>query len=213
MAAAHASEHPPSGEVAAFPADRVTDARLVEAAAGGDRTAIAAVWDRYVKMVRGILFGSLGPDHAVEDLVQDVFLAFVRGAGSIGDGKLLRSYLAGVAVRLAALEIRKRKVRRWVRLSSTGDLPDPPLLPQDFEGRQALSALYRVLDKLASRQRLAFVLRDIQGMEMLDAAASLGVSESTLRRELARAREKVMIGAKREPALAEFLARRRKEEP
>jgi RNA polymerase sigma-70 factor (ECF subfamily) len=180
---------------------------LVEAAARGDREAIGAVWDRYADLVRGVLYGSLGPDHALEDLAQEVFIAFVRGAKNIADGSVLRSYLAGVAVRIAALEIRRRKVRRWVRLSPTGELPERPTSPRDVEGREALRALHRVLDRLSARRRHAFVLRHVQGLEMLEAAAALGVSESTLRRELLRAREQVLIGASREPALDEFLRR------
>jgi RNA polymerase sigma-70 factor (ECF subfamily) len=97
-------------------------------------------------------------------------------------------------------------------LSPTGELPERPALPEDMEGRQALLALHRVLQKVGSRPRLAFVLRHVQGLEMLEAAAALGVSESTLRRELARAREQVLLFASREPSLAEFLARTRKVE-
>jgi RNA polymerase sigma-70 factor (ECF subfamily) len=192
---------------------RAGDALLVEAAARGDREAIGAVWDRYADLVRGVLYGALGPDHALEDLAQDVFLAFARGAKNIADGSALRSYLAGVAVRMAALEIRRRKVRRWVRLSPTGELPERPTPPRDVEGREALRALHRVLERLSGRRRLAFVLRHVQGLEMLEAASALGVSESTLRRELLRAREHVLLGARREPALAEFLRRAHAEEP
>jgi RNA polymerase sigma-70 factor, ECF subfamily len=187
--------------------DRAGDAQLVEGAARGDRSAIAAVWDRYASFVRTMVYGALGPDSALDDLVQEVFLAFVRGAKSIVDGAQLRNYLAGVAVRLVALEIRRRKVRRWVHLSPSGELPDRPTPPRDIEGRETLRALYRVLERLSTRRRLAFVLRHVQGLEMLDAARALEVSESTLRRELSRARQQVMLGAQREPALAEFLQR------
>lgn len=200
-------------EIAQFPAERLSDARLVEAAADGDRQALAAIWDRYSQLVRRVLFGSLGPDAALDDLVQEVFLGLVRGAKSIGDGSRLRSYLTGVAVRVAALEIRKRKVRRWVRLSPTGELPEDSVYPEDVESREALRALHRVLDKLGTRRRMAFVLRHVQGMEMLEAAGVLGISESTLRRELARAREQVLLGASREPSLADFLSRIGKAEP
>jgi len=54
---------------------------------------------------------------------------------------------------------------------------------------------------------MAFILRHVQGLELLEAGAALGVSESTLRRELVTAREQVLLWASREPALAEFLSR------
>jgi len=208
--AAHSAS---SAEVARLPVDRATDERLVEAAARGDQAAIAAVWDRYADLVRGVIAGALGPDGALDDLVQEVFIAFVRGAAKIEDGARLRPYLAGVAVRLVAAEIRRRKVQRWVRLSPSGELPEVPAHPRDLEAQQALAGLERVLAKLGARRRMAFVLRHVEGLEMLETATALRISESTLRRDLARAREQVLLGASREPALCEFLERMRKAEP
>src|SRR6187551_2196957 len=95
--------------VARFPAEKRSDASLVAEAAAGGREAMAAIWDRYSSLVRGVLYGALGPDPAIEDLVQEVFLGFMRSASRITEGAALRGYLASIAVRQAALEIRKRK--------------------------------------------------------------------------------------------------------
>ena len=198
----------PAAEVARFPVDRAGDAQLVAAAAKGDRRAMAEVWDRHSDFVRGVLHGALGRDHAIEDLTQEVFLAFVRSAATVADGSKLRGFLAGVAVRLAAMEIRRRKVRRWLVLSPTGELPERGHGPHDSEGRQVLAALERVLSGMNHRRRMCFVLRHVQDMEMLEVAAALDISESTLRRELARAREHLLRATAREPALAQYLASR-----
>jgi RNA polymerase sigma-70 factor (ECF subfamily) len=200
------------GQVSRFPAERLGDAELVQAAARGDTDAISVIWDRYAALVRSVLRGALGPDLVVEDLLQEVFIALVRGAKGIQEGAALRGYLVGVAVRLAALELRRRKVRRWVTLSPTGELPDTAVLPRDSEGRQALQALYRVLDQLGSRRRLAFVLRHVQGMALGEVAAALKVSESTARRELARARKHVSKSGHHEPALQAYLERFRRDD-
>ncbi|HEX6277453.1 MAG TPA: sigma-70 family RNA polymerase sigma factor [Polyangiaceae bacterium] len=197
--------------MARFPAERLGDSELVLAAARGDSDAIAVVWERYSGLVRSVLRGALGPDLAVEDLLQDVFIALVKGAKSIQEGAALRGYLVGIAVRLSALELRRRKVRRWVTLSPTGELPDTAVMPRDSESRQALQALYRVLDQLGSRRRLAFVLRHVQGMGLGEVAAALRVSESTTRRELARARTHIVKRGQHEPALQAYLERYRRE--
>jgi RNA polymerase sigma-70 factor (ECF subfamily) len=199
---------PPTPAVAVFPVDRTGDAQLVEAAARGDRGAMAEVWDRYSDFVRRVLHGALGRDGAIEDLTQEVFLAFVRGAKTVSDGAKLRGFLAGIAVRLAAMEIRRRRVRRWLTLSPTGELPESPAPQRDRDGQEVLAALDRVLLRLSQRRRMAFMLRHVQQLEMSEVAAALSISESTLRRELQRAREHVRRGAAREPALAEYLARR-----
>lgn len=195
-----------SSSLAHFPVLKRSDASLVAGAADGDREAIAAIWDRYSSLVRGVLYGALGSDDALEDLVQEVFLSFIRNAPRIQDGSSLKGYLASTTVRQAALEIRKRKVRRWVGLSPTGELPEQKSERADVVHREALRALQRVLGQLSDRRRMAFVLRQVQGLEFLEAAQALGVSESTLRRDLAYARTFIAKAAEREPALAEYLS-------
>ncbi|MGC4091184.1 MAG: sigma-70 family RNA polymerase sigma factor [Polyangiaceae bacterium] len=193
--------------VARFPPERRGDAQLVADAADGDRAAMGVIWDRYARLVRGVLVGVLGPDSAIEDLMQDVFLALHKGARSMKDKGALRAYLIQTAVRSAAFELRKRKVRRWVGLSPTGDLPEVPAPPLDIESRETLRALYRVLERLSERRRLAFVLRHVQGLEMLEVAAALAISESTTRRELTSARQQLAALVRREPALALYVDR------
>ena len=141
--------------------------------------------------MRSVLRGALGPDLVVEDLLQEVFIALVKGAKGIQEGAALRGYLVGVAVRLAALELRRRKVRRWVTLSPTGELPDTAVLPRDSEGREALRALYRVLDQLPVELRIAWVLRYIQEETVQNVADLCGWSLSTAKRRIQMADSRV----------------------
>ncbi len=195
----------PVPAVVPFPAEKRSDASLVAGAAAGERDALAAIWDRYSALVRGVLYGALGSDPELEDLVQDVFMALLKGAARIQDGAALRGYLASMAVRVAAQEIRRRRVRRLVGLSPTGEVPDRGIDRVDVEHREVLRALHRVLQRLSARRRMAFVLRHVQGLEMLEVAAALNVSESTVRRELESAR--ALLLKSREPALREFLSK------
>jgi len=184
------------------------DAELVEAVARGDTEAVAVVWDRYSPMVRKVVRASIGPDGAIEDLLQDVFVAFLGAADTLRNGAALRGFLVGVSVRLVALELRRRKIRRWVSLSPSGSLPETPVAPRDVEGREALEALYRLLERMPTRRRLAFVLRAVHGCEILEVAAALGVSDSTAKREIVRAQEQLLRQAGREPALLHYLERK-----
>lgn len=213
MSSPSAKASEPCANVAHFPIERMGDAELLQLANHGDHRAIGAIWDRYAQIVRHVLFATLGPDHCIEDLLQEVFIALLRGAERIEQGNALRGYLTSVAVRQAAQELRRRKVRRWVTLTPTGQLPDAPAMPGDSEGREALHALYRVLDKLGNRERLVFVLRHIEGMEFLEIVRTLGISESTVRRSLTSARDQLERSLRREPALRAYLQSDRGEQP
>jgi RNA polymerase sigma-70 factor (ECF subfamily) len=195
----------PPATVAQFPAERMGDAELVALASQGDAKAVGAVWDRYASLVRRVLTSALGPDSAVEDLVQEVFIAFLRGANRIENAAALKGYLTGVAIRQAALELRRRKVRRIVTLTPNGQLPDQIAAPADSEAREALGAFYRILDRLNQRERMVFVLRHVEGFEYAQIVEHLGISESTARRSLNAAREQLERALVREPALKSYL--------
>jgi RNA polymerase sigma-70 factor (ECF subfamily) len=192
--------------VARFPQERLGDSELVEAVAQGAVAAVGVVWDRYAPAVRAVLRSNLGADPAVEDLLQETFIVFLRGAGEIRDRSALRGYLVSVAVRLVLVELRRRRVRRWVMLSPKGEVPEGRQPPSDLDGALALRGLYRLLEEFPPRRRVAFVMRQVQGFEISEVAAAMKVSESTVKREVRRARRSILSRAPRsEPALWEYI--------
>jgi RNA polymerase sigma-70 factor (ECF subfamily) len=193
--------------VSRFPYERLGDAELVQAVVRGDSEAVGVVWDRYANLIRGVIRGSLGPDSSAEDLLQEVFIVFLRCAPELRDAGALRAFLVGVAVRIVSVELRRRRVRRWVALSPTGEVPDAPTAPSDTESAEVLRALYRLLEAMPARRRLAFVLRHVQGFEIPEVARALEVSESTVKREVVHARESILNRARTEPALSQYLER------
>jgi RNA polymerase sigma-70 factor (ECF subfamily) len=199
---------PALGNVESFPKERASDLELARAAGEGDEAAVGLLWERHSHRVRGVLRTMLGVDGAtVEDLLQEVFLAFFASAHRIKNPHAARAYLLATASNLAGMELRRRAVRRFVQLSPTGNLPDFPLEPADTDGRAALDALTNILGQLRTRRRLAFVLRYVERLDVVEVAEALGVSESTARRETKKAREFVFSHARRDGALSAYLAR------
>lgn len=199
--------------VSRFPSDRLGDAELVRAVAQGNPEAVGVVWDRYSPLIRRVLRANLGFDSEVEDLLQEVFVIFLRNVADLRAAGALRAFLVTVAVRVVLGELRRRRVRRWVTLSPTGELPDSPSSPdqwsvRDLDGSAALSAMVRLLERMPARRRIAFVLRNVEGLEFSDVAQALTISESTAKREVARARQTLFSRAKlMEPALWHYLSR------
>jgi RNA polymerase sigma-70 factor (ECF subfamily) len=197
----------PKKPVSRFPYDRLGDAELVQAVVQGDTEAVGVVWDRYSPLVRSVLRTNLGFDGDLEDLLQEVFLVFLRNAREIRSQGALRAFLVTVAVRVVLVELRRRRVRRWVALSPDGEVPETPARPQDVDGAAALNALYRLLEHIPERRRVAFTLRHIEGLDIGDVALALKVSESTAKREIARARRAIFKRAEHaEPALWHYLS-------
>src|ERR1700733_2977756 len=183
----------------------IDDAELARLAAAKDPRAAAALWDRYATLVRGILRRTLGPSADVEDLVQDAFIGLFRTLPGLRDPDALRSFIVGTALRVARSELRRRRVRRWLSLTSTGAMPDAAQQgASDPEARRAVKRLYEVLDKIDDRGRMAFVLRYLEGYELTEVAEALGCSLATTKRALAKAQERVNAMVKRDPLLAPY---------
>ena len=164
-----------------------TDSELAELAKSKDAFAATLVWDRYSRLIRGVLQRSIGPGEDVEDLLQDVFMGFFRNVNSLRKTSSLRAFLIGIAVRTAITELRKRRVRRWLRLSDDGTLPESSTTEGDTRTKEAVGRLYALLDELPYRERMAFVLFHAEGRELAETAKLLGVSLSTVKRLLQRA--------------------------
>lgn len=196
------AEH--SAEVRAFPRRRCTDAELVLALSRRDPEALRAVWDRYASMVQAALVSGLGSDASIDDLAQEVFLGLYRRAPKLRDPSALRAYLLGSAVRIAAFERRTRARRsRWLGMFASEATRARTSYP-DVEDRDSVRALHRILESVAERPRMAFLLRYVHELSPASVAIALEVSEATAKRAIARGRARVLRLAAREPALRDY---------
>lgn len=187
-----------------LPSAHSADAELVAHLQAEKPAAYAELFDRFAGMVRGALLRTLGSEVDLEDLTQDTFLVVVKRCHTLRDPGALRSFVYSVAVRTARNELRRRAFRRWIPLTS---VPEPELAVRHDDGTatEALQCIYALLDRLAADQRIAFVLRRVEGHELAEAARLTGCSLATFKRRLARAERRFEAMAQREPALRSLL--------
>jgi RNA polymerase sigma-70 factor (ECF subfamily) len=183
------------------------DAGLVRAIRDGDPRAPRVLWDRHARLVYRILRRSLGRQDEVEDLVQEVFLSLWRRLPTLREPRALPAFLVTITTLTLRHEMRRRWVRRCMSLGTTQDIDhDPRVVHPNPEARQALSRFYAILDRLGHEERIAFVLRFIEGMELTEVAAAMGLSLATAKRRLAHARARVEHHIGRDPGLAAYLS-------
>jgi RNA polymerase sigma-70 factor, ECF subfamily len=195
-----ATEVPPSNVVALHPATS-----LLAGLRRREPAAAAELFDRNVAQVERAALGVLGPDPEVEDLVQDAFVAALRGIdGFRGDERALGAWVRGIATRLALKRLRWRRTRRWLGWPGSDALPELPGLT-DTGTQAALRRAYTLLARLPALERAAFGMRFIQGMQLEEVADALGVSLSTAKRHLKRARARLGRLAARDALLCDWL--------
>ena len=193
------------GEVAGdlLGADDTTLARALKA---GDSRAPRVAWLRFRPLVYRTLRRTFGLGHDVEDLQQDIFLAFFSKVSGLRNPDALRPFLMSIAVRTINSQFRRLRVRRIILFLESPEniesIDAPWVESPDHTTHQTLAAFHSVLNKLNARDRTLFGLRFLEGMELSKVAAALGLSLSTVKRQLARIWKRVARRIRNEPALA-----------
>ncbi len=145
------------------------------------------VFRRFSPYVARVALRLLGNDSEVDDLVQDVFLEAHRGLGSLREAGALGGWLARICVRRATRRLRRRRLLLLLSLDTVAerDLPfDASASPED---RAEVLRLYVRLDRLPAPERVAWLLRHVEGEALDDMVALCGCSKSTVQRRLLRA--------------------------
>ena len=141
----------------------------------------------------------------VDDHVQEVFLRLFQVLPDLRDPGALRSFIIGIALRVAGTELRRRRGRYWLQLTASGDLPEPSSLPSADEPREAVARLSAILGNFAPESYRVIELRYVEGKELAEVAEAIDVSLATAKRHLARASARLHAIVQREPSLAGYL--------
>jgi RNA polymerase sigma factor (sigma-70 family) len=165
------------------------DAKLVTAAAAGDRAAFAALLERHYDRIHRLAWQVTGSRADAEDVVQDVCCTLAEKIGSFRGEAKFTTWLCGIALNASRDLIRRRGSfgRLRDRLAVLAGLADPP------DGRDLHDAIWlkSAIARLKPAYRETVVLVIGQELSHAEAAAILGVSESTVSWRLHEVRRQI----------------------
>lgn len=161
-----------------FPAGHAAeDGRLVRAARAGDESAFARLYERYARMVHGVLLARASRED-VEDLLQDVFLTAWKRLDELRDPAAFGGWLAMIA-RNRATDAHRRQAD-FVALPA--ELPTRATISAEAEAHDALTAIRA----LPEAYRETLLLRLVEGMTGPEIAARTGLTPASVRVNLHR---------------------------
>lgn len=176
--------HPPSPDLAALRA--------------GDPAAFEQLFEAYADRLYRLAFGLLGEPAAAEDVVQESFLAVIKGVSSFEGRASLSTWLYRVAYNASIDRLRRKPEESLPPDDPDEDLESPvtpkafvdwELTPEqmlaDAEVRQHLE---RAIHALPAGLQAVFLLRDVEGLSTEQTAEALGLSISAAKVRLHRAR-------------------------
>jgi RNA polymerase sigma-70 factor (ECF subfamily) len=197
--------HVPVALVVAPDPHEISDPELASALVAGRAWAIGETWHRFAPAVIMLARRALGSESEADDLAQEVFQRVFARARTLRAPDRLRSFIFSFAIRLLKTELRSRKARAWLSFQQPETLVDFGGERTDMESRDLLRQFYALLDRLAPRHRLVFVLRHLESMTLDEVAAHMDLSLSTVKRLLERATAKLSRWVESDPGLAGFL--------
>lgn len=155
---------------------------LVVAAREGDQGAFGRLYDRYARMVHGILMARV-PLADVDDLVQDVFVRVLKQLHTVRDAACFGGWLAAVT-RNRAADYHRRSVQT---VELTEESPG-----QAIDGRPAAvnpddgAAILALVRSLPETYREPLILRLVEGMTGPEIAERTGLTHGSVRVNLHR---------------------------
>lgn len=175
------------------------DQRLMERYRAGDAEAFNELYRRFRAPLRRFVAKLSGEREEADEIVQEVWLAVIRGARTYRPTAKFATYLFSIAHRRLQDRWRSRG-RRALVFTDTDPAPDPDrltddgaALPEDWAERAELrNALQTALDRLPPVQRAVFLLKAEADLSLEDIAAVTGASveatKSRMRYAIARLR-------------------------
>jgi len=133
----------------------------------------------------------------LDDAAQEVFWVAARRIKDIEPGRE-HPFLYGVALRIASNQVRRHSPLLHAALEQFPHLVDQTPSPEEHcQQRQLRAVLDEVLDRMPSELRTVFVLCEIEGLEVRQAAELVGIPVGTASSRLRRAREEFSTIARR----------------
>jgi RNA polymerase sigma-70 factor (ECF subfamily) len=183
-----------------------TDEVLVERLRAGDETAFAELVRRYHPRLLRLARTFVRSEAVAEEVVQDTWLAVLRGVDRFEGRSQFRTWLFGVLAnrarttggreaRTVAVDLTAPTVDP-ARFGADGAWIDPPeVWAERAEDRRTAARLAvrarHHIDALPDQQKQVLLLRDVEGLSAADACAALGLTDGNQRVLLHRGRARV----------------------
>lgn len=161
--------------------------RMMRRLAGGDSTALSALYGQYGRAVFTVCYRALGERTLAEEASQQTFLQAWKGAKSFDLSREPGPWLYAIARRAAVDVYRRERRHRLDRL----DDPEIVALPPSFEGMWEAWEVRKALDALTIDEAEVVRLTYLEGLSQEETARYLGIPLGTVKSRSSRARKRL----------------------
>ena len=193
--------------------ETMDETAVIAALRDGDESAFAQLVDKHTPSMLRVARGYVPSHEIAEEVVQETWIALVKGIGNFEGRSSLRTWLFTVMINIAKSRgVKERRESDAAVAAFTGGTVDParfreagdpypghwkpdevpspfPETPEDSVlGRELVDVAQRELEKLPDRQRTVVTLRDMLGFDSGEVCELLDISAANQRVLLHRGR-------------------------
>ena len=185
------------------------DAELIQDSLTGDENAFATLVRKYQKHVHALAWRKIGDFHVAEEVTQDTFLQVYKKLATLKDPHRFAGWLYRIAARQCHAWLRKKRRQTQSLEDTDANLIEKMTYSQYIAEEQERAAtdaqrdiVQRLLARLRESERTVVTLHYFGEMTCEEISRFLGVSASTVKSRLRRARLRLK---KAEPMIREAL--------
>ena len=171
------------------------DVELIQRSLTGDENAFAQLVKKYQKQVHALAWRKVGDFHAAEEITQDTFLRVYKKLATLKDPNRFAGWLYRIAARQCHAWLRKKRMQTQSLEETDTELIEKMTYSQYIAEEQAKAAtdaqrdiVQRLLARLRESERTVVTLHYFGEMTCEEISRFLGVSASTVKSRLRRAR-------------------------
>lgn len=182
-----------------------SDAALVVAARAKEAWAFEVLYRRHVSFAHGLARRLLGREDSVDDVIQDTFITAFEQLERLEQPASFRSWIGGVVVRKVSKLLRRRRLLArlgLVRREGDPDIDSTISRAAPTEAKAELARIYGVVRDLPADQRIALLLRRVEGATLEEIAEWTSCSLATVKRRIAKAEGAIALFVNDEPDAA-----------
>ncbi|MGL4422064.1 MAG: RNA polymerase sigma factor [Gemmataceae bacterium] len=161
------------------------------AAQAGDRTAFAALTDRYWDRLYRWLYHLTGDPHRAEDLAQETFLKALAAIQSFRAGSNFRAWLFRIGHN-NFVNLKRSERRTPMALPDETTAPAAPAPADVMADRENVAAVLAAIEQLPVDFRTALLLHTQEELSYREIAKIVRTTEETARWRVFKARQKLM---------------------
>jgi RNA polymerase sigma-70 factor (ECF subfamily) len=181
---------------------------LLARAASGDMAAFRELYARHRNDVARLVFRMLGGRGDIDDVIQEVFFQVFRSLKDFRGQSKFTTWLHRVTVNVVLMHRRAARSRPvFADEPPQESVLDARAIAPD-EGaarRERMRAFARLLDRIADKKRVVFILHELEGMAPAEIAKVVGAPVLTVRTRLFYARRELEALLEEEPSLSSVL--------